>query len=138
MSLSKIANFIKKSSNELYHVTKFKSALNIMKHDYFRRSKGTIGLYGLSTTTDKNYWWGSEEVRFVINKKKIGRDYKLQDVDEGLGVNESEVKVLSNKAIMNAHKYIDRIEYFSSNKEPSFENELNKYTKKHNLKSKRL
>jgi hypothetical protein len=104
---------------ELYHATNYNAATNIIKHNYFRPSKG-LNLKGLSTTKDPNYNWGSVEVKFVLSRSELERDYDLVDEDEdltyvdGSHLNESEVVVLSDKAIMNADKYIIKVLYKES------------------------
>lgn len=100
----------------LYHYTRKEFAKNILKHDYFRTSPGTIGIMGLSTTFNKNYKWGAAEVCFELDSKKLFEDYKLIFVNEQLStkngkLNEYEVKVLCDKAILNASKYIIKVEY---------------------------
>lgn len=115
----------KNSSSKLYHVTRYENAANILKHDYFRSSKG-LRFEGLSTTTNPNYWWGEKQVRFVLDRNKLEKDYDLIDEDEGLSydtgekLDESEVVVLSNKAIKNAKKYIKIVEYKPSPKDRDF------------------
>jgi hypothetical protein len=105
-------------NNKLYHVTNIEASVNIMKHNYFRASRGTIGIMGLSTTFDPNYVWGRGEIKFVLDYKKLKRDFKLLFIDEGLnGVDESEIKIISNEAIMPANKYTSNIEYSGTNKQ---------------------
>jgi len=108
--------------NRLYHVTNYESATNILEHDYFRTTFGGIsGIRGLSTTTDPTYFWGSKDVRFIIDRNLIGRDYNLVDVDEklikasGKPLEEFEVVVEYDRAILNAHLYINKIEVYKYN-----------------------
>ncbi len=102
-------------NDQLYHLTNKEAAKNIMTHNYFRPSLGTIHKKGLSTTFDPTYVWGRGEIRFVLSYKKLKSDYELMFVDEGLnGVDESEIKVMSDSAIMNARKYIIDIIYKGS------------------------
>lgn len=113
MKLSEIVN---KTANVVYHCTKYEGAMSIMTHDYFRSTKGKI-LTGLSTTTDKNYFWGSSEVRFVLDLGMLRKDYKVEETDEKIPVkgeptlDESELVVISDGAITEAHKYIIEIQY---------------------------
>lgn len=109
----------------LYHVTTEHNAKNIIKYNYFRVSKGIAGLNGLSTTFDKNYFWGSSEVQFILSYDKLKDDFELKFIDEKLGINESEIKVLNNEAILNARKYISDIKYNGNNIE--FQKEIDGY-----------
>jgi len=96
----------------VYHVTRLSSAKNILEHNYFRVSKGTIDLPGLSTTFNKNYNWGTKEVKFVLDLQKLRKDYDLYFVDEELnGLKENEIKICSKDGgpILNAKKYIIKI-----------------------------
>jgi len=111
--------------DELYHVTTYKNAINILKHRYFRPSPGIVGIKGLSTTTNPNYWWGSKEVRFVLDSKKLNRKYKLKKVEEPIGVKEDEVKIVTNDIIKNIEKYIIRVEYFKNREFKSFIEDIN-------------
>jgi hypothetical protein len=108
---------IASSETDLYHCTRYENAANILKHNYFRPSKGQDGISGLSTTTNPNYWWGSHEVRFVLDAKKLAQLYELKPVQETIYttghelLNESEILVVSDTAIMNALDYVKRIDY---------------------------
>lgn len=131
------------SYRELYHVTTYKNAINILNYNYFRPSEGTNGLRGLSTTTDRNYWWGSREVRFVIDKKSIERYYELIDIDEGIymddgdKLDESEILIISDSAIKEIDRFIIRIEYVESKDRnyESFIKALNNYKDKYVINS---
>lgn len=95
--------------NSLYHVTSKENAENILKHNYFRPSSGTIGIKGLSTTFDPNYNWGNAEVKFVLDYEKLKKDYPLFHINENLGIDEKEIKVTIDEPILDASKYIKHI-----------------------------
>jgi 2'-5' RNA ligase/GNAT superfamily N-acetyltransferase/predicted GIY-YIG superfamily endonuclease len=116
---------MKASSNEFYHVTRYENAANILEHNYFRTTTGQ-NVRGLSTTKDPNYWWGSKEVRFVLDKQKLSEKYELKSENEtiyteGSLLNENEVVVLFDSAILNARDYILRVDYFEAPGEPEYE-----------------
>jgi hypothetical protein len=101
--------------NRLYHVTSVKNAINILTHNYFRTSKGIINIRGLSTTYNINYNWGTSDVKFVLDYLKLKNDYELLYVDEELGFDEFEIKVVSDNIIPNARYYIKNIFYNGDN-----------------------
>lgn len=77
-------------------------------------------------------------MRFVINKNKIARHYKLQEEHEQIYTDknlleESEIVVLSNKAIQGIHRYLTRIEYYvkPSREFDIFKKQLKIYTSKY-------
>lgn len=102
-------------NNSLYHCTTEKNAINILKYNYFRPSKGIVGIMGLSTTFDSEYIWNSSDVKFVLDYLKLKNDYTLIYIDEKIGVDESEIKIVTETPILNIEKYIKDIEYFGSN-----------------------
>jgi hypothetical protein len=108
---SNIESKIAKNGGFLFHVSPIQNSINIMKHNYFRPSPGTIHIMGLSTTFDPNYKWGSSDVKFVLDYKKIKKDFDMMFIDEGLGVDESEIKIIANSAILNANKYVVDVIY---------------------------
>lgn len=110
-SIDIIVNEIVSNKKYLYHCTTRQNAINILKHNYFRTSSGIINIKGLSTTSDFKYNWGNCEVKFVLNRDKLSKNYKLVDVDEKLGFDESEIKIVSNDGILNANKYIVDVIY---------------------------
>lgn len=103
-------------NNKLYHVTDEKSAQNIMKHNYFRPSLGTIHIKGLSTTFDPNYVWGGGDIKFVLDYQKLKKDFKLLFIDENLGIDESEIKIIHDSPIMPANKYVTNVIYRGNDK----------------------
>jgi hypothetical protein len=137
MKLSEIVN---KTADVVYHCTNYEAAVNILNHDYFRSTKGKT-LKGLSTTTDKNYFWGSSDVRFVLDLDKLKKDYKIEETDEqlksgGNHLDESELVVVSDGAITSAHKYIIEIQHTpkKSLEHGALFRALEPYCEKYNIK----
>lgn len=132
-------NILNSLSNDLYHVTKFDSAINIMKYDYFRTTEGMTGESRLSTTTDPSYFWGPKDVRFVLDPTKLAEKYTGKRIQEtiytttGSLLQESEIGILSNAAIVNVHKYIKVIEYNPHTVTKDFMITLNGYSNKYNI-----
>jgi hypothetical protein len=131
-------NALSSITSELYHVTKYSSAKNILDHDYFRVGEGSSGGKGLSTTEDPSYFWGSKEVRFVLDPVKLANDYKGKKVAEKIYegdklLEESEIRVMSDSAITDAHNYISRIQYNSNDADTDFLDSLIKYSSKYNI-----
>lgn len=125
-------------ASRLYHATTYEAATNILMHNYFRSTSG-IGGTGLSTTTDPHYWWGSKEVRFVIDARKISRVWPTKMVDERLmggKLKESEVLIMTDRAITNIDKYLLEIQYvktvdkYSRRTHSNFIHTLNEYIDK--------
>lgn len=112
----RLLELVKLKPHVSYHCTTFLRAANILHHNYFRSTQGQK-FQGLSTTTDKHYFWGSREVRFVLDLTRLRKDFKCidvaEDIHDGAGnkVNESEILILSDKAIEHANKYIELVEY---------------------------
>jgi hypothetical protein len=110
------------SSKVAYHWTNFISSTNILKHDYFRATAGQT-IKGLSTTTDENYKWSSWHICFVLSLSEFAKDYTITPVEEsihddhGKKVDESEMVIVSDSAITQAHKYITEIRYASPRNE---------------------
>jgi hypothetical protein len=136
----KLSEIVDKSAKVVYHCTSYEAGINILKHDYFRATKGKH-LTGLSTTTDKHYFWGRSEVRFVLDLAQLRRDYKVEETDEKITMNdrglldESELVVVSDSAITEAHKYIIKVEYTSGQFAKKFLEQLEEYKKKFDITS---
>ena len=133
--------------SDLYHVTKYQSAANILENDYFRQSSVMSGPRGFSTTEDPDYWWGSREVRFVLSRGKLGQKYKMAKQREKIFMNngkrlkESEVRVLTNSALVNAHTFVKSIQYVRDESNPffaEFMDRLQEYTRKYGVKSEEI
>lgn len=120
-------------NRSLYHVTDFKSALNIMKHDYFRTSKNAeTDKQGLSTTTDPLYFWNRKEARFILNTKKIKSKFKIRSIQPLKGIpNESEILILHDGPIKPAHMYIDVIEFY--NTPDKIKEKIQKFSEQYNI-----
>lgn len=124
----------------VYHVTNIDSAFNILTHDYFRtRINSETNKQGLSTTFDKNYLWGGGAIRFVLDLNKLKKNYKTEKVNSIVGVDESEILILSDSPITHCHKYIKGIDILKkkdSSYKVSYEtivNKIEEYKKVYNI-----
>jgi len=133
--------------SDLYHITKYQSAINILENNYFRQSNVISGPRGFSTTEDPNYWWVSKEVRFVLSRSKLGQKYKISKQQEkiytenGKRLKENEVRVLTNSALVNANTFIKSIQYIRDDSNPFFNDfieKLKEYSKKYGVKTEEL
>ena len=127
------------NSKELYHFTNYESAINIFTHNYLKVFKYPESIYkGLSTTTDKTISHGSKEVLIILNHHKIKQKYKTIPINSIVGIDESEILVVSDNPIINLDKYIDFIQIFYIKHSDEVYNEcvkiVGKFANKHQIK----